>query len=150
MIDVFSQPSRKNKWAFAVVLLAVVIVLADVALVAWIGAPAPLMAIMAFVLATVLVVAYGFATMRFSFGNGVFTAKFFPFSYDVRAKDFVKVELLSSTPWWVGWGVRAWGRTLYFIGDHGPAVAISKKSGFFRKVVFTPVDAKEFHKQLRK
>ena len=59
------------------------------------------------------------------------------YAYRVPVADLTSVELFDRIPFYVGWGIRVWGDVLYFATQHKQSVLVHKKSGYFKKVVFS-------------
>ena len=86
--------------------------------------------------------------MKFLITSRSVVAVFPPFRYSVSFSDISSVELMDEFPWYMGWGVRIWGRKLIFAGKHAKAVAIRKNKGFFRTVVLVSESPDEFRKRV--
>jgi len=72
-------------------------------------------------------------------------------SHTVKISDIRAIRIVDSIPWYVGWGVRlGFGRALYFAIHHGKSVEIEKKSGFWRKVVYSVEDPEKFVSVVKK
>ncbi|MEM4255122.1 MAG: hypothetical protein QXR53_02215 [Candidatus Norongarragalinales archaeon] len=88
-----------------------------------------------------------FFAMKFGAdGKSVF-AKIGPFAYRMQKKDFAKVSVMQKIPFWAGWGVRVWwwnGFTLAFVSQHKPSLCFEKKTGVFKKVVFSVSEPEDF------
>ncbi len=70
------------------------------------------------------------------------------FSYRVLFSEIKKVST-TDIPWYVGWGLRIWGRRLAFVSMHKKAVKIEKENGFFKALVLTTRNPDEFVKIVR-
>ncbi len=103
-------------------------------------------------LLTILVIAFAmwsFFSMRFRItGNGV-EAIMPPINYRVQFTEIKEVKMIKKIPWYVGWGLRLWGRKLAFVSRHKRAVVIEKENGFFRALLLTPEDPDEFVKMVQ-
>ena len=91
-----------------------------------------------------------FFKLRFGHDSKTLFAKTTGLRYSVEKKDVVKAIVLPKIPFLVGWGIRMWwwnGLTLAFVSQHKPALLIVKKTGLFKKVVFTVSNPKEFAKK---
>jgi hypothetical protein len=90
----------------------------------------------------------GFFKMKFRITEESVEAVMPPFSYRVL---FSEIKEVSTTdiPWYVGWGLRIWGRRLAFISMHKKAVKIEKENGFFKALVLTTRNPDEFVKMIK-
>ena len=90
----------------------------------------------------------GFFKMKFMITDEGVEAVMPPFSYRVL---FSEIKDVSTTdiPWYVGWGLRIWGRRLAFVSMHKKAVKIEKENGFFKALVLTTRNPDEFVKKVR-
>jgi hypothetical protein len=90
----------------------------------------------------------GFFKMKFMITDEGVEAVMPPFSYRVL---FSEIKEVSTTdiPWYVGWGLRIWGRRLAFVSMHKKAVKIEKENGFFKVLVLTTRNPDEFVKKVR-
>lgn len=100
------------------------------------------------VLLIYLAAMWSFFSMKFLITSHSVVAVFPPFRYSVSFSDISSVELMDEFPWYMGWGVRIWGRKLIFAGKHAKAVAIRKNKGFFRTVVLVSESPDEFRKRV--
>jgi hypothetical protein len=99
----------------------------------------------------VLVLAlWSFFNMSFSITEEGVVARMPPFRHRVPFSNIKEVKRIEKIPWWVGWGLRVWGRRLAFVSRHAEAVAIVKKHGFFRELVLTTRHPEDFALQVRK
>ncbi len=64
---------------------------------------------------------------------------------------FSEIKEVSTTdiPWYIGWGIRIWGRRLAFVSMHKKAVKVEKENGFFKALVLTTRNPDEFLKIVR-
>jgi hypothetical protein len=92
---------------------------------------------------------WGFFSMKFRITDSGVEAVMPPFKYGIPFSEIKDVKTIENIPWYVGWGVRIWGRRLAFVSMHKSAVEIEKKSGFFRKIVLTTQDPDGFIKKLK-
>jgi hypothetical protein len=86
---------------------------------------------------------WSFFNMEFRITTVGVEASMPPFSYGVKFEEIEDVYIYK-VPWWMGWGLRMWGRRIGFISRHGPALAIKKKSGVFRKLILSTKDPESF------
>jgi len=91
---------------------------------------------------------WSFFGMKFLITSGSVVAVFPPFRYSIPFSDISSVEIMDEFPWYMGWGVRIWGRKLIFVGKHAKAVAIRKDKGFFRTVVLVSESPDKFKKRV--
>jgi hypothetical protein len=91
---------------------------------------------------------WSFFGMKFLITSDSVVAVFPPFRYRVPFSDISSVEIVGEFPWYMGWGVRIWGRKLIFAGKHAKAVAIRKNKGFFRTVILVSENPDEFRKRV--
>jgi len=94
-------------------------------------------------------VMWGFFSMKFRITDSCVEAVMPPFKYGIPFSEIKEVRTIENTPWYVGWGVRLWGRRLSFVSVHKRAVAIEKKKGFFRELILTTQDPEDFIKRLK-
>ncbi len=66
-----------------------------------------------------------------------------PFTYRVKFGEIEYVKI-KDVPWYVGWGMRIWGRRIAFLSTHKPSVHIKKKGGIFRTFVLSARAPEEF------
>ncbi len=88
-----------------------------------------------------------FFNMRFRITTEGVEAWMAPFTYRVKYDDIEYVKI-KNIPWYVGWGLRIWGRRIGFISMHKPSVFIKKKSGVFRTFVLSATDHENFQKMI--
>jgi len=88
-------------------------------------------------LALVLAAFYWFLRMRFVVTEEALEVRAPLYRYRIPVADITSMELLDRIPWYVGWGIRLWGDTLYFSTQHKQSALAHKKSGYFRKVAFS-------------
>ncbi|AKB18100.1 hypothetical protein [Methanosarcina sp. WWM596] len=91
---------------------------------------------------------WSFFGMKFLITSDRVVAVFPPFRYSIPFSDISSVDIMDEFPWYMGWGVRIWGRKLIFVGKHAKAVAIRKDKGFFRTVVLVSEKPGEFRKRV--
>jgi magnesium-transporting ATPase (P-type) len=91
---------------------------------------------------------WGFFKMKFRITEESVEAVMPPFSYRVL---FSEIKEVSTTgiPWYVGWGLRIWGRRLAFVSMHKKAVKIQKENGFFKALVLTTGDPDDFIRMVK-
>lgn len=92
---------------------------------------------------------WSFFSMKFRITNNVVEAVMPPFKYRVPFSEIKEVRTIENIPWYVGWGMRLWGRRLAFVSMRKRAVVIEKKRGFFRKLVLTTRNPEEFVKMVK-
>ncbi len=101
-----------------------------------------------FVLLSVTIIYYlvmwSFFSIRFRITNKDVEAVMPPFKYRIPFSEIKGVNTIDSIPWYIGWGVRLWGRRLGFVSMHKKAVVIEKKKGFFRELILTTGSPEEF------
>jgi hypothetical protein len=90
----------------------------------------------------------GFFKMKFRITEENVEAVMPPFSYRVLFSEIKEVTTID-IPWYVGWGLRVWGRRLAFVSMHKKAVKIEKEHGFFKALVLTTRNPDEFVKIVR-
>ena len=90
----------------------------------------------------------GFFKMKFMITDEGVEAVMPPFSYRVLLSEIKEVST-TDMPWYVGWGLRIWGRRLAFVSMHKKAVKIEKENGFFKALVLTARNPDEFVKKVR-
>jgi hypothetical protein len=82
-------------------------------------------------------VMWGFFSMKFRIMDNGIEAVMPPFKYSIPFSEIKEVKTIDNIPWYVGWGVRLWGRRLAFVSMRKSAVAIEKRNGFFRTIILT-------------
>lgn len=92
---------------------------------------------------------WGFFSMKFRITDSGVEAVMPPIKYSIPFSEIKEVRTIENTPWYVGWGVRLWGRGLSFVSVHKRAVAIEKRKGIFRTLILTTQDPEEFIKKLK-
>jgi hypothetical protein len=92
---------------------------------------------------------WSFFNMKFRITTDSVEAVMPPFKYRVPFSNIEEVRTIDNIPWYVGWGLRLWGRGLAFVSMHKSAVEIKKKSGLFRRLVLTTQNPEEFVKTVR-
>jgi len=95
----------------------------------------------------ILLTFWTFFRMRFRITTEGVEAWMAPFTHRVKYDeiDYIKIK---DVPWYVGWGMRIWGRRIGFISMHKPSVYIKKKGGFFRTFVLSSSDPENFQKMI--
>ena len=69
-------------------------------------------------------------------------AYFWPIKHTTPISDIKGIDFVERIPWYDGWGLRiAPGRKLYFAIHHGKSVEVERKSGYWRKIVFSVKDS---------
>jgi hypothetical protein len=94
-------------------------------------------------------VMWGFFSIKFRITNDGVETVMPPFKYGIPFSEIKEVKTIENIPWYVGWGVRLWGRRLAFISMRKSAVLIEKNNGFFRKLILTTQNPEEFIKKLK-
>jgi hypothetical protein len=105
--------------------------------------------VLAFLLLAIMIYSltmWSFFTMKFRISPDGVEAAMPPFRYRVPFSEMKEITILDRIPWYIGWGLRFWGRGLAFVSMHKRAVVIEKKSGFFRRLILTTRDPDEFFK----
>jgi hypothetical protein len=92
---------------------------------------------------------WGFFSMKFRITDSGVEAVMPPFKYSIPFSEIKDIRTIENIPWYVGWGVRIWGRRLAFVSMRKSAVEIEKKSGFLRKIILTSQDPDRFIKKLK-
>ncbi len=92
---------------------------------------------------------WGFFSMKFRINDNSVEAVMPPFKYRIPFSEIKDVRTTENIPWYVGWGLRLWGRRLSFVSMHKRAVLIEKEKGFFRKLILTTQNPEEFIKKLK-
>jgi len=88
-----------------------------------------------------------FFDMRFGADAQSVFAKTGPFAYRIRKRDITRASVVQKIPFWTGWGIRIWwwdGFTLAFVSHHKRSLFIDKKSGLFKKIVFSVSNPEQF------
>jgi len=91
---------------------------------------------------------WSFFNMRFRISNKGVEAVMSPFTHKVAFSDMKEVRVIEKIPWYVGWGLRLWGRRLAYVSMHKSAVAIDKKKGIFKTLVLTAEDPEKFAERI--
>jgi hypothetical protein len=99
---------------------------------------------LALLTAVIGLVLWSFFNIRFRLTTEGIEGVMYPFIFKVNYGDIKDVRVIDKIPWYVGWGVRIWGRRLAYVSMHKPAVAIEKKKGFFRTLILTTRDPEIF------
>ncbi len=92
---------------------------------------------------------WGFFSMKFRITDSNVEAAMPPFKYGIPFSEIKDVKIIENIPWYVGWGVRLWGRRLAFVSMRKRAVLIEKNKGFFRELILTTQNPEEFIKRLK-
>lgn len=145
----FVMDGRRNPWLTLLLAGALAIVALDAKILYGLPVPRALYAILAAMAALIAWAAWSFHTVRYSIAGGFLRVELPLASYAVPLSSITGVSTERKTAWWHGWGIRIYGRTLYVISDHGPAVKIAKKTGVFRQVVFNPENPAQFAAKLK-
>jgi hypothetical protein len=92
--------------------------------------------------------------MRFIITDRHVQARMPPFWTTVPFTNITNVSTIDRIPWYIGFGIRIWGRSIVYTGSHGKSVVIEKDKGFFRKLILSAKDAdalkKKIEEQLKK
>ncbi len=91
-----------------------------------------------------------FFDMKFGADSQSVFVKTGPFVYRIRKSGIRQTNVLERIPFWAGWGIRVWwwnGFTLAFVSQHKPSLYFVKKTGLFKKVVFSVSDPRAFAKK---
>lgn len=91
---------------------------------------------------------WSFFGMKFRITSDSLLVIFPPFRYNIPFSDISSVGIVDEFPWYIGWGVRIWGRKLFFAGKHSKAVVIRKDRGFFRTVFLVSEKPDELRKRV--
>lgn len=81
--------------------------------------------------------------------NDRIEAYFWPFKYIISSSDIEEIKIIEKIPWWIGWGLRIKGRSLYFAIHHKRSIEIRKKKGFWEKVILSVKDPEKFLSKLK-
>lgn len=92
---------------------------------------------------------WGFFSMKFRITDSGVEAVMPPLKYGIYFSDIRDVKIIENIPWYIGWGVRLWGRRLAFVSMRKSAVAIEKKNGFFRTIILTTQNPEEFIRRIK-
>lgn len=95
----------------------------------------------------IIVTFWTFFNMRFRITTEGVEAWMAPFTQKVKFGEIEYVKI-KDVPWYVGWGMRIWGRRIGFISMHKPSVYIKKKTGIFRTFVLSASDAENFTRMI--
>ena len=89
--------------------------------------------------------------MSFKIHRDKVEVKFFPFKYEIPINDIISVGILEKIPWYVGWGLRInlKSRTLYFLAHHKKCVEISRRGGFWKRIVLSAKNPERFVETLK-
>jgi hypothetical protein len=90
----------------------------------------------------------GFFKMKFRITEESVEAVMPPFSYRILFSE-IKEVTTTDIPWYVGWGLRIWGRRLAFVSMHKKSVKIEKENGFFKAFVLTTRNPDKFVRMVR-
>lgn len=94
-------------------------------------------------------VMWGFFSMKFRITDSGIEAVMPPFKYSIPFSEIKDIKTIENIPWYVGWGVRIWGRRLAFVSMHKSAVTIEKRSGFFRTIILTTRSPEVFTQKIK-
>ena len=100
------------------------------------------------VMVLMMLMNYAFNNMSVELKSDRLVAHFMPFRYTVHYHDIKGIEVIPVIPWYVGFGLRIWGRRIAFVSRRGPAVKIDKKTGLFRSLLLTTKDPEAFVQRL--
>jgi|GEM_PF-951592 hypothetical protein len=92
---------------------------------------------------------WSFLNIKFRITGNSVEALMPPFKFTIPFNEITNVKTVEKIPWYVGWGLRLWGRRIAFVSMHKKAVIVEKKNGFFRGLVLTTQDPDEFIKKIR-
>ena len=92
---------------------------------------------------------WSFFNMRFRITTRGVEAVMPPFTFRVPYKDIKDVRVMQRIPWYVGWGLRIWGRRLAYVSMHKPAVVIESRRGIFSTLVLTARDPEKFAEMVK-
>lgn len=92
---------------------------------------------------------WSFFSMKFRITDSSVEAVMPPFRYRIQFFEIDSVTTIGKIPWYIGWGLRIWGRGLAFVSMHKKAVVIEKKSGVFRRLILTTQNPNEFAGRLK-
>ncbi|MCL7413542.1 MAG: hypothetical protein M8353_08010 [ANME-2 cluster archaeon] len=92
---------------------------------------------------------WSFFNMKFRISTDGVEATMPPFRYRVPFSEMKEITIIDRIPWYIGWGLRFWGRRLAFVSMHKRAVVIEKKSGFFKRLILTTRDPDTFFNMTR-
>lgn len=104
---------------------------------------------LSFLLLAVMIYSLGmwsFFNMKFRISTDGVEAVMPPFRYRIPFSEMTEIRTIDRIPWYIGWGLRFWGRRLAFVSMHKSAVAIEKKNGIFRMLIMTTQNPEEFVK----
>ena len=102
-----------------------------------------------FVLIIYCLAMWSFFSMKFTITDSSVEAVMLPFRYRLSFSKIEDVTTIDRIPWYVGWGLRLWGRRLAFVSMHKKAVVIEKKKGVFRRLVLTTQNPDDFVGRLK-
>jgi hypothetical protein len=94
-------------------------------------------------------VMWSFFNIKFRITTDGVEAVMPPFKYSIPFSEIKEMKTIEDLPWYVGWGLRMWGRRLAFISMRKSAVVIEKEKGIFRKLILTTQNPEEFIKKLK-
>ncbi len=134
-----------------VFLSGTLVIMASTTLLSWLGlyVVSDGLGVLATVTAIVAFAFWSFFNMRFRITTEGVEAVMTPFTSRVSYRDIREVHVIDKIPWYVGWGLRIWGRRLAYVSMHKPAVAIEKKKGIFKTLVLTTEDPERFAEMIR-
>lgn len=102
-----------------------------------------------FVLIIYCLAMWSFFSMKFTITDNSVEAVMPPFRYRLPFSEIEDVTTIDRIPWYVGWGLRLWGRRLAFVSMHKKAVVVEKKKGVFRRLVLTTQNPDDFVGRLK-
>lgn len=92
---------------------------------------------------------WSFLGMKFRITDKSVEAVMPPFVYRIPISEITGMRMIENIPWYLGWGLRVWGHRLAFVSRQKSAIEIEKGSGFFKKIILTTRDPKEFIDRLK-
>lgn len=133
------------------ILLGAFLFLAAVTVLSWIGIyeTSRGAGFLAIVTTVIALLSWSFFNMRFRVTTEGIEAVAVPFTFKVPYTDIKEVRVMDKIPWYVGWGMRIWGRKLAYVSIHGSAVVIEKKRGVFKALLLTAKDPEKFAMRIR-
>ncbi|MGB8216346.1 MAG: hypothetical protein WCE94_03500 [Candidatus Methanoperedens sp.] len=94
-------------------------------------------------------VTWSFFSIKFRITNNGVEAVMPPFNYSIPFSEIREIKTIEDVPWYMGWGLRLWGRKLAFISMRKSAVLIEKKGGFFKTLMLTTQNPEDFIKRVK-
>lgn len=105
--------------------------------------------ILALVTVILTLAARSYFNTRFRITSIGVEAEMAPFVHKVSYDNIKEVHIIENIPFYVGWGMRVWGRRLAFVTMHKKAVAIEKKTGVFKTLVMTTRNPERFIERIK-